>query len=104
MFGSAYLSDLPAHPGSQNYELHHSEICSLGLLNVEESLSRFQKLDKFRCFVFLCGLLCGYSCLTFPLLFVRRATGPEAFWDVSVGQVLEDPLGEGQSLNLVGGD
>lgn len=46
--------------------------------------------------------LCSYS--TFPLLVIRGAAGLEAVGDVSVGEVLEDPLGEGQRLHLVCGD
>lgn len=41
---------------------------------------------------------------TFPVVFVRWAAGLEAVGDVPVGEVLEDPLGEGQRLDLMGGD
>ncbi len=45
-----------------------------------------------------------YFYLTFPLLIIRGAAGLEAVGDVSVGEVFEDPLWEGQWLHLVCGD
>lgn len=45
-----------------------------------------------------------FPCLTFPLLFLWGAAGLEVFRDVSVGEVLKNPLGEGQRLHLVCGN
>lgn len=39
-----------------------------------------------------------------PVILLGRAAGLEAVGDVPVGEELQDPLGQWQRLNLVGGD
>lgn len=56
------------------------------------------------CCIALASLLLVFISSTFPVVFVRWAAGLEAVGDVPVGEELEDPLGEGQRLNLVRGN